>query len=284
MTLDPKAQIFLERLAAEAAAAGPQPPLAERPSESVRRSFNALLSTFDHPPNPVARIDQLKIPGPAGSIPARMYIPEGKGPFPVLVYFHGGGWVIGTLDTHDTCCRELARSAGCAVLSVDYRLAPEHKFPAAAEDAYAATCWVAGQGGSLDIDPTRIAVGGDSAGGNLAAVVSLMARDRSGPRLCYQALVYPVTNYSFATASYRENADGYYLTREKMTISGTSICRTKPADGTLMLRRSRLPIWALCLRPSSLRPGMIRYGTRTMTTRTVCARRESRSRCCVTTA
>ena len=217
MTLDPKAQIFLERLAADAAAAGPQPPLADRPSESVRRSLNALLSTFDHPPNPVARIDQLKIPGPAGSIPARMYIPEGKGPFPVLVYFHGGGWVIGTLDTHDTCCRELARSAGCAVLSVDYRLAPEHRFPAAAEDAYAATCWVAEQGVSLDIDPTRIAVGGDSAGGNLAAVVSLMARDRSRPRLCYQVLVYPVTNHSFATASYRENADGYYLTRDKMT-------------------------------------------------------------------
>jgi acetyl esterase len=216
MNLDPKAKKFLDRLAAEASAAGPQPPMGQRPAASVRHSLNALLSTFDHPPSMVARVDQLKIPGPAGSIPARLYVPDGQGPFPVLVYFHGGGWVIGTLDTHDTCCRELARSAGCAVLSVDYRLAPENKFPAAAEDAYAATSWVAGQGGSLNIDPTRIAVAGDSAGGNLAAVVSLMARDRGGPRLCYQALVYPVTNHSFTTPSYRENADGYYLTLEKM--------------------------------------------------------------------
>jgi acetyl esterase len=134
----------------------------------------------------------------------------------VLVYFHGGGWVVGTLDTHDTCCRALAVGAGCAVVSVDYRLAPEHKFPAAAEDAYAATCWVAEKGESLGVDPARIAVGGDSAGGNLATVVCLMARDRRGPELCHQLLVYPVTNYSFDTPSYRENADGYYLTHEKM--------------------------------------------------------------------
>src|SRR5262245_1333290 len=98
------------------------------PSESVRRSLNALLLTFDHPPEPVAGVTELKIPGPAGTIQARMYTPEGKGPFPVLVYFHGGGWVIGTLETHDSCCRALARNAGCVVVSVDYRLAPEHKF------------------------------------------------------------------------------------------------------------------------------------------------------------
>jgi len=145
-----------------------------------------------------------------------MYTPGGNGPFPVLVYFHGGGWVVGNLDTHDSCCRALAANAGSAVLSVDYRLAPEHKFPAAAEDAYAATCWVAEKGVSFDLDPARIAVGGDSAGGNLATVVCLMARDRSGPRLCHQLLVYPVTNYSFDTLSYRENAEGYYLTHEKM--------------------------------------------------------------------
>jgi acetyl esterase len=218
MTLDPKARRFLEQQAAQAAAAGPQPKLAEMPSESVRRMLNGILLTLDNPPEAVARVDELKIPGPGGSIPARMYTPEGKGLFPVLVYFHGGGWVVGTLETHDTCCRALAVRAGCVVVSVDYRLAPEHKFPAAAEDAYAATCWVAGKGESLGLDPARIAVGGDSAGGNLATVVCLMARDRSGPRLCHQLLVYPVTNYSFDTPSYRENADGYYLTHEKMVF------------------------------------------------------------------
>src|SRR4029434_8751910 len=108
MALDPKAQRFLEQLAAQAAAAGPQPKLAEIPSESVRRMLNETLLTLDRAPEGVARVDEFKIPGPAGSIPARMYLPGGKGPFPVLVYFHGGGWVVGTLDTHDTCCRALA--------------------------------------------------------------------------------------------------------------------------------------------------------------------------------
>jgi acetyl esterase/lipase len=216
MTLDPKARRFLEQQAAQAAAAGPQPKLAEMPSESVRRMLNGILLTLDNPPEAVARVDELKIPGPGGSIPARMYTPEGKGLFPVLVYFHGGGWVVGTLETHDTCCRALAVRAGCVVVSVDYRLAPEHKFPAAAEDAYAATCWVAEKGASLDLDPARIAVGGDSAGGNLATVVCLMARDRNGPRLCHQLLIDPGTNHSFDTPSYRENAEGYYLTKEKM--------------------------------------------------------------------
>ena len=132
------------------------------------------------------------------------------------MYFHGGGWVIGSLETHDGTCRELAAGAGCVVVSVDYRLAPEHRYPAAAEDCYAATRWCAEHAAELAIDARRIAVGGDSAGGNLAAVVAQMARDRGGPGLVLQLLVYPVTDHDFGTASYRDNAAGYLLTAADM--------------------------------------------------------------------
>src|SRR5205823_5254173 len=135
---------------------------------------------------------------------------------PALVFFHGGGWVVGSIDGSDATCRSLANAAGCVVVSVDYRLAPEHKFPAAAEDCYAATRWVADNAGAIGVDPARIAVGGVSAGGNLAAVAALMARDRGGPPLVHQLLVVPVTDRDFTTASYRENAAGYGLTKESM--------------------------------------------------------------------
>ena len=135
---------------------------------------------------------------------------------PALVYFHGGGWVIGDLDTHDGVCRLIANAAQCAVISVDYRLAPEHKFPAAVDDAWAATRWIVGHAGQLAIDPTRVAVGGDSAGGNLAAVVALMARDAGGPTLALQVLQYPVTDLSAETRSYQDFAEGYTLTRTGM--------------------------------------------------------------------
>jgi acetyl esterase len=156
------------------------------------------------------------VPGAAGAISVRIYTPAGSTPFPVLVYLHGGGWVIGNLDTHDGTCRALANAAGCVIVSVDYRLAPEHRFPAAPEDAYAATQWVATNAASIGADPSRIAVGGDSAGGNLSAVVALMARDRGGPSLCFQLLVYPVTDGTTQSASYRDNADGYFLTKDMM--------------------------------------------------------------------
>ena len=136
----------------------------------------------------------------------------GPGPFPILVFFHGGGFVIGDLDSMDAPCRALANRAGCLVVSVDYRRAPEHKFPTATEDCYAAVRWVAENAASLNGDSARIAVGGDSAGGNLAAVVALMARDRGGPPLRYQLLIYPATNHDFTTASCQENAEGYFLT------------------------------------------------------------------------
>ncbi|PLT34522.1 alpha/beta hydrolase [Bacillus sp. V5-8f] len=167
-------------------------------------------------PEEVGKVENRTIPGPGGEIPVRIYTPAGEGPFPALVYYHGGGWVIGNLDTVDVHCRLLAKKAGCVVVSVDYRLAPEHKFPAAVDDAYAAAKWTAENASYIEVDPARIAVGGDSAGGNLAAVVSLMAKDKGGPALTYQILIYPVTHHAFDTDSYRENAEGYFLTKDTM--------------------------------------------------------------------
>jgi acetyl esterase len=134
----------------------------------------------------------------------------------MLVYFHGGGWVIGSLDTHDNSCRTLANSTGAIVVSIDYRLAPEHKFPAPLEDCYAAASWVVANAASLGGDAERVAIGGDSAGGNLTAAVALMARDKGGPRFTHQLLVYPVTDAACDTRSYVENAEGYFLTKVSM--------------------------------------------------------------------
>jgi acetyl esterase len=164
----------------------------------------------------VARVENRTVPGPAGNIPVRIYWPDGSGPFPVLVYYHGGGFVLCDLDSHDATCRLLTNGAGCITVSVVYRLAPESKFPAAPEDCYAATCWAAENAAELGGDPSRIAVGGDSAGGNLAAAVPLMARERGGPALVHQLLIYPVTTSDLDAPSYTENAEGYMLTREAM--------------------------------------------------------------------
>jgi len=170
------------------------------------------------PEAPIGRVEDREIPGPGGRIPVRIYTPLDRdgGRLPVLAFFHGGGFVIGDLDSHDATCRALANGAGCVVVAVDYRLAPEAKFPAAADDCYAATCWIAETAAALGVDPARIAVGGDSAGGNLAAVTALVARDRRGPRLAHQLLVYPVIDCAFDTKSYLDNAEGYFLTREMM--------------------------------------------------------------------
>ena len=137
-------------------------------------------------------------------------------PLPGLVFFHGGGWARGSLQTHDRLCRALANGAGCIVVSVDYRMAPEHTFPAAFDDSLAATRWVGEHAAELGIAPDRLAVGGDSAGGNLAAAVALAIRDEGGPRLVHQLLIYPVTDHNFDTPSYVENAEGFMLTREAM--------------------------------------------------------------------
>jgi acetyl esterase len=167
-------------------------------------------------PETVAKVENRTIPGPESDIPIRIYTPAANGPLAGLVFFHGGGWVIGSIDTHDNLCRSIANAAGCVVVSVEYRLAPEHKFPAGIEDAYAATCWTFQHADRLGIDSRRIAVGGDSAGGNLAAVVSLMARDRGGPNLALQVLLYPITDHNLDTASYLTYSDGYLLTRDGM--------------------------------------------------------------------
>lgn len=211
MALDPQVQALLDMLAA---AGGP--PIEEMEVPAVRQMYLDM-----RPPTigvPVARIEDRRIlAGDDVTVGARVYTPEGgDGPFPGVVYFHGGGWVIGDLETHDHLCRAMAKGSGAVVVSVDYRLAPEVRFPAAAEDCYAATRWVAAHGAELRIDPARLAVAGDSAGGNLAAVVAQMARDRGEPRLVFQLLLCPVTDYGFDTASYRENADGYLLTKNAM--------------------------------------------------------------------
>ncbi|MYH68007.1 MAG: alpha/beta hydrolase, partial [Dehalococcoidia bacterium] len=151
-----------------------------------------------------------------GDIPVRIYRPTEAGNHSLLVWYHGGGWVIGDLDGADVTCRELAAKSGSVVVSVDYRLAPEHRYPAAHEDCYAATVWAAENAAELGADASKLAVGGDSAGGNLAAVVSLRARDEDGPAIRFQLLVYPVTDHDYGTDSYRDNADGYLLTRDGM--------------------------------------------------------------------
>ena len=210
MSLDPQAQAFLEQLAAANA-----PPLHELSVQDARQVIVELFGIKDTP-EPVGAVEDCKIPGAAGEIAARLYTPQGRGPFPVLLYLHGGGWVIGNLEAYDPTCRALTNAANCVVVSIEYRLAPEHKFPAAPEDCYAAARWVAANAAAINGDPARLAIGGDSAGGNLTAVVTQMARQRGSPVFVMQLLVYPVTDYSYNTASYHENADGYLLTKDTM--------------------------------------------------------------------
>jgi acetyl esterase len=167
-------------------------------------------------PTPVDAVEDRTIPGSGEAIPIRIYSPAHQTLRGALVYFHGGGWVIGDLDSHDETCRRLCSGAGLKVIAVDYRRAPETTYPGAAEDSYAATRWAADNATALGIDPTRIAVGGDSAGGNLAAAVTLMARDRGGPAIRFQLLIYPVTDAGFEWPSYRENGEGYLLSRRGM--------------------------------------------------------------------
>ncbi len=211
MPLDPQ----IQQLLAEMEASGVKPSH-QLSVEENRAGLAARAKAFPGEPVDLARVEDRTIPGPAGDLAVRLYWPHGTGAAPLLVYFHGGGWATGDLDTHDYLCKLLCKHAGCIVASVAYRLAPESPYPAAVEDAYAATVWAAANAVELGADPQKLAVGGDSAGGNLAAVVSLLARDRSGPAIAYQLLIYPVTDRNFETASYRENATGLMLWREDM--------------------------------------------------------------------
>jgi acetyl esterase/lipase len=209
MPLDPQVELALQALAAQG-----MPRLSELEPAEARRAFEEMLPPV--PGETVTRVEDRRLPGPEGEIAVRIYAPEGARGGPAIAYFHGGGWVIGSRETHDALCRSLANRSGCTVVSVDYRLAPESRFPAAAEDCYAAARWVAEKGAEIGVDGARLAVAGDSAGGNLAAVTALMARDRGGPALRFQLLVYPVTDCDFDRPSYRENAEGYLLERADM--------------------------------------------------------------------
>lgn len=203
MAVHPQAQVLLDLMYATGLGK-----MHDAEPEEVRALMaNLRVPSQEH----VAHVEDRAIPGPAGSIPVRVYRPSDEPGLPVLVYFHGGAWVIGDIESHDGITRALANAVPCIVVSVDYRLAPEHKFPAAVDDAVAATAWVHEHARDLGADATRVAVGGDSAGANLATVTALVARDHDGPPLVFQLLVYPVTDHDFDSPSVRENAEGYFF-------------------------------------------------------------------------
>jgi len=209
MPVDPQIQALLDKGAGV-------PATHTLPVDVARAQYEARIAIMAKPAD-IADVSERSIDGPGGDLRLRIYTPHGTGPFPLLVFFHGSGFVLCSLDTHDGMCRNLCAGAGCVVVSVDYRLAPEAKFPAATEDCVFATRWAAAHAAELNADPARIAVGGDSAGGNLAAVTALRIRDEGGPALRGQLLLYPVTDYHTpGTPSYVENGDGYGLTRATM--------------------------------------------------------------------
>lgn len=210
MPLDKQAEAFIKQLAAMG---GPQ--LNEMDVATAREALG-VLTELGGPPEPVSSVVNRTIPGPQGEIPIRIYTPDASGPLPIVVYFHGGGWVMGTLEMLEAACTRLCNRASAVVVSVDYRLAPEHKFPGPVTDCYAATEWVAENAHLIGGDATRIAVAGDSAGGNLAAVVALMARERGTPQVAFQLLVYPVTDFDYTRPSYQENGQNYFLTTDMM--------------------------------------------------------------------
>jgi acetyl esterase len=211
VALRPEIRALLDQQAASG-----RPPL-HRQSVAQARAFHTQdAAPLNGEAVPVAAVADRAVPGPGGDLPVRVYTPEGEAPFPIVVFFHGGGWVVGTLDTYDPLCRALAAAVPAVVVSVGYRLAPEHRWPAAVEDAYAATLWASRHAAELGGAQHRLAVAGDSAGGNLAAVVALGARDRGGPAIAFQLLVYPALDAAGDTGSWREYADGFYLTAAGM--------------------------------------------------------------------
>ena len=213
--LSPKARVIVDQIAAL-----PQLPTLT-PVEARGRPY-----PLEAAPEAVGSVTARAIPGPAGPMAVRIYRPK-DALRAALVYFHGGGWVVGSLESADASCRALTNRSRCVLISIDYRLAPENKFPAAVDDAYAATKWVADNAAELRIDPARIAVGGASAGGNLAAAVALVARDRGGPKIAFQLLTVPVTELSASAPSYQEFAEGYGLSRADMEWYGRHYVQTE---------------------------------------------------------
>ncbi|MFL5663762.1 MAG: alpha/beta hydrolase [Ktedonobacteraceae bacterium] len=210
MPLHPQAQALLAQMKQMGFVYSPE--LTVDRAREVLRMMIAMRGT----PELVAAVEDRLIPGPAGDIPIRIYTQRGSGPFPVLVFFHTGGWQVGNLDSQDPLCRRLTNLVGCIVVSVDYRLAPEHPFPARLEDSYAATQWVASHASEFQGDTARIAVSGDSSGANFAAVIALMARDRGGPKIAFQLMMFPSTDFRLNTPSMEECGEGYNVTRPTM--------------------------------------------------------------------
>ncbi len=209
MPIDPQIQAMLDR------AAG-LPPTHTLPVAEARARYEALTALRPEAA-PVAAVIERQIAGPGGPLTLRIYTPEGSGPFPLIVFYHGSGFVLCSLDTHDGMARNLCGGAGAVVVSVDYRLAPEHRFPAGPDDCLEATRWAAAHAGELNADAARMVLAGDSAGGNLATVTALRLRDEGGPAAIGQLLIYPATtHYSDEMPSYSENAEGYGLTRDLM--------------------------------------------------------------------
>jgi len=214
MALDPQAQAVIDLVIKSG-----RPAYNTLSPKDARQLFRETRPASTPTPPEIGAVRNLVAQGPGGPIPLRVYRPAGVAAsvaLPGLLYFHGGGWVIGDLDTHDVLCRQLTAEAGVTVVNVDYRLAPEHKFPAAADDAWAATRWTVAHASEFGVDAGRLAVGGDSAGGNLAAVVALQARDAGAPLIKLQVLVYPVTDVAAESRSYQDFSEGYMLTRESM--------------------------------------------------------------------
>lgn len=210
MSLDPQIKVILDQINSIQ-----MPSWNQIDAKSYREMASKSL-TMATEKEDVKKVEDGILPLKGREIPFRVYTPGGEAPHPALVFYHGGGWVIGDLDSHDSVCRTLANKAECVVIAVDYRLAPEHKFPAAVEDAYDSLQWIAMHAKEFDIDPNQIAVGGDSAGGNLAAVTCIMAKERKSPNIVYQMLLYPSTGYEEVPDSMHENAEGYFLTVQQM--------------------------------------------------------------------
>jgi acetyl esterase len=221
--MDPQVQALLDQMAAASEGA---PAMSTLPAHVAREGAETTFAAFNSNPPEVARVEDRDIPGPAGEVPVRIYWPldsgrAGRGdqasaPLPLVVYFHGGGWVIGSRNTHDQLCRELANGSGSVVVSVDYRLAPEHPAPASLDDCMAAIHWAVDNAANLGVDPQRFAIAGDSAGGNLAAAAAIRLRDEGGPTPKLQLLLYPVLDYDLTRPSYAENGEGKILTTDTM--------------------------------------------------------------------
>jgi acetyl esterase len=209
--LDPEIQSIVDEMEAAAPPPGQTVPVAD-----MRAGHERDGTLLGGPGEEVADVRDIAVPGPAGLIPVRVFRPEGEGPLPVVAYIHGGGWVVGSLDSFTPVCRALANASGAVIASIDYRLAPEHPFPAGLEDVLAAVRWLSVNARELDGDPGRLAVAGDSAGGNLATVAARRLRDEDGPELRFQALIYPVCDSARDTSSYRDCAAGFGLTAAGM--------------------------------------------------------------------